>query len=270
MCYTTDLLDEWSARNVLETFHNILTTISINRHNPLENFNLISPRDEQLICSWNANVPPAARQTLNQHFEQIFCDNENKEVVYTSAGCFTYGELDDLSTVLALRLVQLGLKRNVVVPVCMDKSRWGTVAMAAVWKAGGAVTTMDPTHPDGRLFAIIKELGAGIVISDAIHASRFQEGPDIQVIAGLDDLPRLIESVDIPFSRGKAWQMGGVQPDDLALVAFTSGSSGRPKGVMHTHNRLTSEHLSYSWNAEYTGGARILQFASYAYIASVG
>lgn len=267
--YKTSLLDKWCAQNVLCTFQSILSTMATNMDCLLKSVNLISTRDEQLIHTWNAELPPPAHQTLNEHFEKVFRENSKKEVVYTSDGCFTYGELDDLSTVLAERLVQLGLRPNIVVPICMNKSRWGTCAMAAVWKAGGAVTTMDPTHPDDRLFAMIEELGARIVISDTTHASRFEK-PGFQVISDLDDLPRLLESGGLPISRADAWRVGGVKPGDLAFVAFTSGSSGRPKGVMHTHDRLTSEHLSYSWNVEYTGGARILQFASYAYIASVG
>lgn len=71
----------------------------------------------------------------------------------------------------------------------------------------------------------------------------------------------------LPIPRGDAWRMVDVRSDDLAFVVFTSGSTGRPQGVMHTHNRLTSEHKSYSWNAEYNNGARILQFGSYAFIA---
>ena len=267
--YSTAILDMWCAQNVLCTFETILSVIATNMNCLLDSVNLISARDEQLIHTWNAKVPPPAHQTLNEQFEKVFRDNMNKEVVYTSEGCFTYGELDDLSTVLAVRLMQLGLKRNSVVPICMNKSRWGTCAMSAVCKAGGAITTMDPTHPDDRLFAIMEELGARIVISDTAHASRFQK-PGVQVLSDLDNLPHLLQSGGLPINRADTWRMGGVDPSDLAFVAFTSGSSGRPKGVRLTHDRLTSEHLSYGWNVEYTGGARVLQFASYAYIASVG
>ncbi|KAF2717190.1 nonribosomal peptide synthetase 6 [Polychaeton citri CBS 116435] len=267
--YSTDLLDEWSAQNVIATFESILSTIATNANRRLDGLDLISSRDRKLINEWNANLPPAANQTLNEHFEKTFHDNVDKTVVYTSNGCFTYGELDDFSTVLALRLVKLGLKPNMVVPICMNKSRWVTVAMTAIWKAGGALTAMDPTHPDARLFAIIEELDAKIIISDAAHVSRF-ENAGIHLVSGIESLPRFPEPEDCPSSRAEAWHMGGVKPDDLAFVAFTSGSSGKPKGVMHTHNRLTSEHLSYIWNVEYGGDARILQFASYAYIAGVG
>ncbi|PYH94185.1 hypothetical protein BO71DRAFT_399063 [Aspergillus ellipticus CBS 707.79] len=57
-------------------------------NSPLESVNLISARDEQLIHTWNAKLPPPAHQTLNEHFEKVFHDNVTKEVVYTSDGCF--------------------------------------------------------------------------------------------------------------------------------------------------------------------------------------
>ncbi|PLN76746.1 hypothetical protein BDW42DRAFT_15864 [Aspergillus taichungensis] len=267
--YRSNLLDRWCAQNVLATFETILFAIQTNVNVKLASVNLISSRDEQTIHSWNAKLLLPARQTLNEHFEKIFRDNVDKESVYTSDGSFTYGELDDLSTVLAARLMRLGLKQNMVVPICMNKSRWGTCAMAAIWKAGGAIATMDPAYPDSRLDAIVEEVQARFVISDAAYASRFGKA-GVHVISDLEDLPRLLETEGLPVSRADAWSMGDVKPDNVAFVAFTSGSSGRPKGVVHTHNRLTSEHQSYGWNVEYNGGARILQFGSYAFIAGVG
>jgi hypothetical protein len=267
--YNTHFLDDWYAQNIISTYGSILSTMSASMNKPLAMVNLISARDVQQISTWNATLPSPARQTLNEHFSKIFHHYADKEAVYTSDGCFSYRELDDLSTILAARLIKLGLKPNMVVPICMDKSKWVTCAMTAVWKAGGALASLEPSHPDSRLIMMIQDLGAKMIISDPAHALRFQK-LDLDIIADLEELPLIFEATNRPRSHPNAWYMGGVTPDDLAFVAFTSGSTGRPKGVMHTHNRLTSEHLSYGWNLEYTGEARILQFASYAYIAGVG
>lgn len=270
--YNTNILDEIRAHDVLATYENLVSSITKNHRSPLGSLSLISPRDEQIIRRWNATVPPSANQTLNEHFEKVFRDNGTKEAVFASDGTFTYKQLDDLSTILAQRLSEAGVHRNMVVPICMDKSKWGTVAMVSVWKAGGAVSTMDPSYPDDRIFATIKELNARLVIVDKRHASRFcNTGIDLRVITDLEDLPSL-EQHSTSNQNATAWRAAGVKPDDLAFVAFTSGSSGTPKGVMHSHDRLISEHLSYGWNAEYShdGGARVLQFGSYAFIAGVG
>lgn len=271
--YNTNTLDEIGAQDVLATYESLVSSITKNSRSPLGSLSLISPRDEQIIREWNATVPPSANQTLNEHFEKVFRDNGNKEAVFASDGTFTYKQLDDLSTVLAKRLAEAGVHRNVVVPICMDKSKWGTVAMVSVWKAGGAVSTIDPSYPDERIFATIKELDAMLVIVDKRHATKFcDSGMSLRVITDLEDLSPPPEQHSASDRNTLAWRAAGVKPDDLAFVAFTSGSSGTPKGVMHSHDRLTSEHLSYGWNAEYShdGGARVLQFGSYAFIAGVG
>jgi acyl-coenzyme A synthetase/AMP-(fatty) acid ligase len=141
--------------------------------------------------------------------------------------------------------------------------------MVAVWKAGGALSTMDPSYPDLRLLDMIAALDANIVITDPRNALRFQSNTT-HVVSDMENLPELLGQAEYMIGPVEAWSMGDVQPDDLAFVAWTSGSSGKPKGVLHTHDRLTSEHQSYEWNHEYNDNARILQFGSYAYIAGVG
>lgn len=270
LSYKTDFLDKWYAQNILATFETILQTMAADITRPLKNVNPISNRDLQTIRSWNATVPTYVYQTLNEQFEGTFRENTEREAVYTTAGSLTYRELDDLSTVLAVRLMKLGVKPNTVVPIFMSKSRWSVCAIAAVWKAGGAIATMDPAYPNERLFAIVDEFEARVIISDPEQRPRFVEPSHVHVVDEVAELPHFPKANGLPVSRAEAWKMSGVKPRDLAVVAFTSGSSGKPKGVLHTHDRLTSEHLSYSWNVEYTNGSRILQFASYAYIASVG
>ncbi|KAG8628579.1 hypothetical protein KVT40_004452 [Elsinoe batatas] len=140
--------------------------------------------------------------------------------------------------------------------------------MVAIWKAGGAVTTMDPTYPDKRLQSMLQETMCKLIFVDLEHASRFKK-IGLQVI---DDLEHLEDDLVGPINHKdleRSWEIADVKPDHLAQVAWTSGSTGRPKGVLHSHGRLTSEHNSYKWNLEYNGGQRVLQFGSYAYVAGV-
>lgn len=270
LSFNTRLCDQWSASNIVSTFEIVLAKIAASPKSPLRNVDLMSARDKKQIQAWNDAVPPLAHRTLNEIFARVFQENADKEAVYTTEGSLTYRQLDDLSTALALRLLKLGVKPNTVVPMCMNKSRWVTCVMTAVWKAGGAFTAMEPAHPDDRLAWIVEEVGAKVVICDDAHAHRFQR-PGVHIISDVESSVGA-SNPDGSVDRAAAWNMGGVAPTDLAFIVFTSGSTGKPKGILNSHSRLTSEpeYLSHSTNFGYTKDARVLQFASYAYIPGTG
>jgi non-ribosomal peptide synthetase component F len=263
--FRPDHCNQWGAQNVLATFESILASVAVSLQHPLSKVDTISARDREQITAWNEIVPSPAHRTLNECFEKVFRENADKEAVHTSEGSFTYGQLDDLSTTLALHLVELGVTPNMVVPLCMDKTRWSTCAMTAVWKAGGALTALEPDHPDERLFSIIADLGAKIVICDRAYASRFQE-LGVQVLSDVEALIATLRRGETTLSRSNVWRMSGVISTDLAFVVFTSGSTGKPKGILNTHNRVTTEHQWYREGLGYHKDARVLQFASYAYV----
>ncbi|KAK5725417.1 hypothetical protein LTR15_003603 [Elasticomyces elasticus] len=263
--FNTNHCDQWCAQNVVSTFESIVATVIAGLQYPLSMVDLISDRDGEQIRAWNAMVPPPVHLTLNERFEKVFRQNADKEAVYTSDGSFTYGQLDELSTILALRLIEAGLKPNMVVPICMKKSRWVTCAMTAVWKAGGALTAMEPAHPDERLFSMVKELRAKIVICDRAYAPRFQD-LGVHILSDVEALAATPRGSGITIDGFNAWRMSGVGPNDLAFVVFTSGSTGKPKGILNTHQRLSTEHQWFRENMGFHKDARVLQFASYAYV----
>ncbi|KAK5743827.1 NRPS protein [Elasticomyces elasticus] len=263
--FNTNHCDQWCAQNVVSTFESMIATVITGLQYPLSMVDLISDRDREQIRAWNAVVPPPAHLTLNESFEKVFRQNADKEAVYTSDGSFTYSQLDELSTILALRLIESGLKPNMVVPICMNKSRWVTCAMTAVWKAGGAFTAMEPAHPDERLFSIVEELRAKIVICDRAYAPRFQD-LGVQILSDVEALAAIPRGSRTTIDRFNAWRMSRVSPDDLAFVVFTSGSTGKPKGILNTHKRLSTEHQWFRENMGFHKDARVLQFASYAYV----
>ena len=127
------------------------------------------------------------------------------------------------------------------------------------------MTALEPDHPDERLFSIIADLGAQIIICDGAYTSRFQK-LGVQVLSDVEALIATLRRGATTLSPSNVWRMSGVASTDLAFVVFTSGSTGKPKGILNTHNRVTTEHQWYREGLGYHKDARVLQFASYAYV----
>jgi non-ribosomal peptide synthetase component F len=101
------------------------------------------------------------------------------------------------------------------------------VSMLAVMKASGAYVPLDPGYPDQRLYYMLEDSGAQVVIT--------QE----KLRAELEATGKLVVSVDGDGERisEQSEQRLDVEvwPESLAYIIYTSGSTGRPKGVAIRH-----------------------------------
>jgi amino acid adenylation domain-containing protein len=138
----------------------------------------------------------------------------------------TYGELDSRSNRLAGYLVSLGVKTEVPVAICLERSFDYVVAALAVWKAGGAYLPLDPQWPKERREFILEDAQAPVLITRADLACRARFVVDLNIAA-----------VNIEREQ-EAFPAPAISRDTLAYVIYTSGSTGRPKGVEITHGNL--------------------------------
>ncbi|ANN17189.1 non-ribosomal peptide synthetase [Amycolatopsis orientalis] len=138
----------------------------------------------------------------------------------------TYRELDERANRLAHRLARLGVRAEHPVAVSLTRSRDFVVAEIAIVKAGGVYVPLDARAPEARSRRVLAEVGASVVLTDA-------EDPLPGVRAQrLDDPTLERESADSPGTV--------VDPDQLAYVMYTSGSTGVPKGVAVTHRDVVA------------------------------
>ncbi|CQR31068.1 putative AMP-dependent synthetase / ligase [Thiomonas arsenitoxydans] len=174
----------------------------------------------------------------------------------------SYAELEQAANRLAHTLRGLGVQRDVLVPVIMERRAELVVALLAVLKAGGAYVPLDADLPPERLQRILLDTQARVVLAQpslhaAVRAAAASETPQL-----LDaDLTPPYGDVDAPVTEST--------PDDLALVIFTSGSTGQPKGVMIPHRALCNHKL---WNArvlQFGPHDRLLQKSSLSFDASI-
>ncbi|KAK1912702.1 hypothetical protein P3342_004638 [Pyrenophora teres f. teres] len=222
------------------------------------------PTNENLeeIWRWNSTVPEAIEKCVHDLFVEQAKAQPNASAVCAWDGELTYGELDELSSKLAAHLVQLGVKREDVVPLCFEKSMWTVVAMLAVLKAGGAFVPLDPDHPASRHLEMFKQTGAQVVLTSSQHAMLFASLVRHQVTVSKASTNQLDAAVmHITHSL--------VQPTDAAYVMFTSGSSGIPKGVVLEHRAVSTSCLSHGRAFGIKNTTRVLQFASYVFTDSI-
>ena len=140
----------------------------------------------------------------------------------------TYRELNAKSNQYAFYLKKLGVKADVLVGLCMDRSIDLLIAMLAILKAGGAYVPLDPAHPIERLLFVLEDTKAPIlIIQDNLKNSfrRYHGNLMVHDLALQKKISAYPE--DNPNSA--------VRSTHLAYVIYTSGSTGTPKGVLIEH-----------------------------------
>ncbi|KAI0394153.1 peptide synthetase [Xylariaceae sp. FL0594] len=215
---------------------------------------------EQLerLWHWNSPLPPTLETCMHEIVKEQAQKTPDNLAIESWDGIFTYGEVDGLSDVFASRLVGLGVGSGSVVPLCFEKSRWTTIAVLAVMKAGGTFALMDPSQPEGRLRTIVEQTGANLLITSQLQEELGRLiAPNATRVSLTQTL--LDEASSIPEPLPK------VSPDTNLYIQFTSGSTGKPKGVIISHVNYTSGAIPRAEAVGYKAHSRVLDFASYAF-----
>lgn len=169
---------------------------------------------------------------VHEFVAQQAATNPNALAVSSGHEELSYAELDRRANRLANHLHSVGVERNVVVGLYLDRSPAMVVAALAILKAGGAYVPLDPIHPVERLAFMLRDAGAGIVVSDARLSKGFPSGA-WRVVSLDGDAEKIAAQPDAPLQSG-------VGADDLAYIIYTSGSTGQPKGVELVHGGLSN------------------------------
>lgn len=143
----------------------------------------------------------------------------------------TYSELDQRVTALANRLRDHGVGRDNLVGVLLGRSANYVISCLAALRAGGAFLVLELAYPPNLLADVIDDAKPTVVITNSTQANQFNA--DIPLIV-LDEL-----GTDFYKSAEPVKGLSPLPADDdlerLAFVSYSSGTTGRPKGIANPH-----------------------------------
>jgi amino acid adenylation domain-containing protein len=246
----------------LESLVNALETSPAKKVRTLEV--LPQPERDRVLYEWNetkAEYP--ADKCVHQLFEEQVTKTPDAVAVVFEDQELSYGELNRRANQLAHYLMELGVKPDDRVAICIERSLEMIVALLAVLKAGGAYVPLDPAYPAERLRFMLEDSAPVALLTQAYLRELFSNYTHLRLIE-LDPFipPWLGEPETNPDPNSL-----GLTPNHLAYVIYTSGSTGSPKGVMVQHRGLCNLVIAQVHEFDVARDSRILQFASFSFDA---
>jgi amino acid adenylation domain-containing protein len=263
--YATDIFDRWRVEAMMGHVIRVLTAVVEDPTLRLSTVPLMSDEERAtLIEMGTGEQVECTDDPVHVTIAKVAAANPDVVAAVCRGTELTYAELDRRADRLARYLRAKGLQREQVVAVAMDRDVDALVAMVGVWKAGGAFTVIDPTHPVKRLDFMLRDTGAPMVITRSASVGSLPEPAGWSTVL-IDAEWDAIEAMpaEEPLTE---W----LTRDSLAYVLYTSGSTGQPKGVMTQHRGLTLFTVGYRNTFDFGVGSRMLQLPALTFDMSTG
>ncbi|TCT44931.1 long-chain-fatty-acid--CoA ligase [Martelella mediterranea] len=215
--------------------------------------------------------PDEILPTLPAFLDESVARFADKAAIEFFGRSWSYRDIGQLVDKMAAGLAALGVEKGMRVGLCLPNSPYSVISFFAVLKAGGTVVNYNPLYTSRELAAQIADSGTELMITLDLKAVYQGLGPIIAesglkrvvVCPMADALPpakgllfrifKRSERADIPaddrhiafdavIKRGSASRVPGVhiEPEDIAVLQYTGGTTGVPKGAMLSHRALVA------------------------------
>ncbi|ENH63773.1 Lovastatin nonaketide synthase [Fusarium oxysporum f. sp. cubense race 1] len=174
---------------------------------------------------------PKWQSTISHHIDQTIQANATKVALKDGNGTvLTYEQIGKRIDSIAQALVDAGTTQGTVVGVFQEPSSNWICSLLAIFKAGAVYVPLDLRNSIPRLTSIVKASRPSLIITDHTTDDKVE-------LIGAKFITKLQLSklVDQEFKEPNRAKTGS-----LAVILFTSGSTGEPKGLMMTHTNLMS------------------------------
>lgn len=229
VAYNTDLYNADTIARFLRHYERLLEFAAANPDQLIAKFQILSDHERRQLHDWNETTVSFPQCCVHELFEAQAQQNPDSVAVVFEEQQITYRDLDCRADQVARRLRTMGVKPEVVVGICVERSPELVIGLLGILKAGGAYLPIDPAYPMERIGFMIEDSGMEVLLTQE-KLLRDLPLSGCSVLC-LDRLPEITISSNLHVTA---------HPSNLAYVIYTSGSTGKPKGVEIQHRALVN------------------------------
>lgn len=211
---------------------------------------------------------------LPEYLDWSLGDYGERPLVISETQTLTYCDVADMSRRLAAGLVARGVRPGDRVGLLMANDPVTVPLLFAVWRAGGIAVPINTLYRPEELAFALKEAGCSMLITMKSFGSRDFVAMLQDIAPGwrdgtCADLPELLGGIifdrsapdafiaEVAGEHGEAAPSStGVTSDDIAVIMFTSGTTGNPKGVAITHDNFLRAAYAGAYHQAFEDGRR--------------
>ncbi|MBR7006061.1 MAG: AMP-binding protein, partial [Candidatus Methanomethylophilaceae archaeon] len=225
---------EGTARRLAETYDRILTGLC--ECGRLSEIGYLPDEDSSLSKGIEGPRAELRRGNLVEAFREAVSLFPERTAVSFRGRRVTYSEADGITDGIASELSRRGIGSGDFVGVLVPRSEWYFLCAIGVLKTGAAYVPMDDAYPDERLSLMARDTSSKAVLAlpeTMGRANRLSDG----------------RALDCSSIRKEGFRPVDINPLSPAVVLYTSGTTGKPKGSVITHRAIDN---MCEWYVGYT------------------
>lgn len=236
--YNCDRFHKKSILNLIQHLKIILISITKNPHQRVWNMPLLTLKEQKKLINSYFNIPSTVENhSLMMRFErQVHISPDNFAIRFDSE-TLTYHELNYRSNQVAHYLRAQGVGSQTVVAVCLNSGIEAIVALLAIFKTGGVYLSIDSEYPLERINFMLYDSGSTFLLTQVNlgHLFVLTEYHNLKIFHWESDIAEPITQ----FSIEKLPEHQDNQ-ELIAYLVYTSGTSGKPKGIAVKQKTLSN------------------------------
>ncbi|KAF9995466.1 hypothetical protein BGZ65_008893, partial [Modicella reniformis] len=266
--YSTALFDRSTVERHVGYLCSMLQAMATDVDRVISTVDILAPAEHELLLRTlnETQQDYPAQLCIHNLFEQQAERTPQATALVFMHHSMTYAVLNAKANWLAHHLIELGVRPDTRVAICVERSMAMIVGVLAILKAGGAYVPLDPVYASNRLIDILADAAPSIIVAD--KTGRTVLGKEVLSSVTVVD-PNMVLDADNERRLCSNPCVQELKPQHLAYVIYTSGSTGKPKGVLIEHQGAVSLIHGRPKMFGVLSSSRILQFTSLSFDHSV-